>query len=75
MGNIRSKKGRENNKEGDDGGIAGFVIPEIIEEVSVTIKESGIRGQSFLMVASICWLCRSTCLSIDPEMDPVGSRR
>ena len=40
MGNVRSKEGREDGKEGDGGGIAGVIIPEITEESSVVIKGS-----------------------------------
>ena len=41
-----SKGGREDSTEEDEGGIAGFVIPDIIEECSVAIKGSGLRGWS-----------------------------
>ena len=45
MGNVRSKEGREDGKEGDGGGIAGFVIPEMIVEILVTIRGFGLLGR------------------------------
>ena len=42
-----SKEGSEDCKEGDDGGMAGFIIPEIIEEILVAIRGTGLLGQTF----------------------------
>ena len=44
MGNVKSKEGREEGKEGVGGGIPRVIIPEMTDESLVAIKGSGRLG-------------------------------